>query len=89
MKSFLLYTVARLAVFLLCWGLVWLVSSPWLEWNDVTALWTALVAVVVSGVVSYVVLRPLRERMALEVQAGSVRMRARYDAARRREDVDD
>ena len=88
MKSFVLYTLARVALFALAWALVWAVASIWLEWSSVTALWTALLAMVVSSVVSVWLLRGLRERLAVHVQGRAERMQARYDAAKRKEDVD-
>jgi membrane protein implicated in regulation of membrane protease activity len=87
-KTFLLYTLARGLVFAATWALVWLVASTWLEWSTATALWTALVALLVSSVVSFVLLRPLRERMAQGVHGRAVRIQERYDAAKRKEDVD-
>ena len=88
MRPFLLYTLARVLLFAATWGLVWLVASAWLEWSSVTALWTALIAMVVSSVASLVLLRGLRERFATQVQDRAGRIQARYDAAKRREDVD-
>ena len=88
MRPFLLYTLARVLLFAATWGLVWLVASAWLEWSSVTALWTALIAMVVSSVASLVLLRGLRERFAAQVQDRAGRIQARYDAAKRREDVD-
>ena len=43
---------------------------------------------VVSSVVSVWLLRGLRERLAVHVQGRAERMQARYEAARRKEDVD-
>lgn len=88
MKSFVLYTLARVLLFALAWALVWAVASIWLEWSSVTALWTALLAMVVSSVVSVWLLRGLRERLAVHVQGRAERMQARYEAAKRKEDVD-
>jgi membrane protein implicated in regulation of membrane protease activity len=87
-KIFLLYTLARGLVFAATWALVWLVTSVWVEWSTATALWTALVALLVSSVVSFVLLRPLRERMAAGVQGRAERIQERYEAAKRKEDVD-
>ncbi len=88
MKPFLLYTFARVLLFAAAWALVWLVASIWLEWNSVTALWTALVALVISSVGSLVLLRGLRERLAVRVQDRAARIQSRYEAAKRREDVE-
>lgn len=89
MKLIVLYTLARFVLFLLAWGVVWLLASLWLEWNDVTALWTALIAVVVSAVAAYLLLKPLRQRMASAVDARARGVRRRFEDSRRREDVDE
>jgi uncharacterized membrane protein YdjX (TVP38/TMEM64 family) len=87
-KPFVLYTLARVLLFAAAWALVWAIASVWLEWSTVTALWTALLAMVVSSVVSLWLLRGLRERLAVHVQGRAERMRTRYEAAKRKEDVD-
>jgi hypothetical protein len=43
---------------------------------------------VVSSVVSLWLLRGLRQRLALHVQGRAERIHARYEAAKRKEDVD-
>jgi uncharacterized membrane protein YdjX (TVP38/TMEM64 family) len=88
-KPFLLYTLARLLMFAAAWGLVWLVAQIWLEWNSVTALWTALIALAISAAASFVLLRNVREQLAARVAAGSHRVQRRYDAAKRKEDVEE
>ena len=88
MKPFVLYTLARVLLFAAAWALVWAVASVWLEWSSVTALWTALLAMAVSSVASLWLLRGLRQRLAVHVQGRAERMHARYDAAKRKEDVD-
>lgn len=87
-KSFALYTLARVVLFALAWALVWAVASIWMGWSSVTALWTALLAMVLSSVASLWLLRGLRERLAVHVQGRAERIQARYDAAKRKEDVD-
>jgi len=87
-KPFVLYTLARVLLFAAAWALVWAVASIWLEWSSVTALWTALLAMVVSSVASLWLLRGLRQRLAVHVQGRAQRMQARYETAKRREDVD-
>ena len=87
-KPFVLYTLGRLLLFAAAWALVWAVASVWLEWSAVTALWTALLAMVVSSVASLWLLRGLRQRLAGHVQGRAERMQARYEAAKRKEDAD-
>lgn len=89
MKLFARYTLARVLLFAASWAVVWLVASIWLEWSSVTALWTALIALLVSSVASFVLLRGMRERMAAGVQAGSGRVRQRYRESQEREDPPD
>ena len=88
MKPFLLYTLARVLLFAAAWALVWLVASAWLEWSSVTALWTALLAMVVSSVASIFLLRGLRRRFAAGVEQRAARIQRRYEASKRKEDVD-
>jgi membrane protein implicated in regulation of membrane protease activity len=88
-KPFVLYTLARLLLFLVTWALVWAVTSIWVEPSSVTALWTALVALAISAVASLVLLRGLRDRFALQVQDRAQRIHQRYDAAKRKEDAAD
>jgi membrane protein implicated in regulation of membrane protease activity len=87
-KPFVLYTLARALLFAVAWALVWAVARIWLGWSTVTALWTALLAMAVSSVVSLWLLRGLRQRLALHVQGRAERMQARYEAAKRKEDAD-
>jgi len=88
-KPFVLYTLARLLLFLVAWALVSAVTSIWVEWSMVTALWTALIAMAISAVASLVLLRGLRDRFALQVQDRAHRIQQRYDAAKRKEDAAD
>jgi membrane protein implicated in regulation of membrane protease activity len=86
-KPFVLYTLARLLLFLVAWALVWALASIWIEWSSVTALWTALVALAISAVASLVLLRGLRDRFAVRVQERAQRIQQRYDSAKRKEDT--
>ena len=88
MKAFVLYTSARVALFLAAWGAVWLVFGRWLEWDSLTALYTAAIAMVISSVVALVALRPLRDRFAEQVALRAERAKAAYDARSRAEDED-
>ena len=84
----MLYTLARLLLFAAAWALVWAVASIWLDWSRVTALWTALLAMAASSVLSLWLLRGLRQRVAVHVQGRAERMQERYEAAKRKEDTD-
>lgn len=89
MKSFVLYTAARIGLFALVWVVVATVATFWLDWDMVTALWTALIAMAVSSVLSLVLLRSLRDRLAASVHGRASRARQSFDASRTREDDDD
>ncbi|MBA3233650.1 MAG: DUF4229 domain-containing protein [Propionibacteriales bacterium] len=87
MKILALYTAARLLVFAAAYALIWGVFGRWLEeFNSVTALWTALIALVVSSVISLIALRPMRERLAIQVEARARRVKTAFDEHKRAED---
>ncbi|MBA3720341.1 MAG: DUF4229 domain-containing protein [Nocardioidaceae bacterium] len=81
------YTLARLALFAAAFGLVWLVGGAWLVWDQVSVLWTALVALALSAVASFVLLRGMRAELAERLHGGAARMSDRLDESRRSEDV--
>ena len=89
MKTFLLYTLARLALFASAFGLIWLAFGHWLDWSTISALYTAIIAMVVSSVVALLVLGSLRDDFAAHVSLRAERAKAAYDARRAAEDVDD
>jgi len=81
------YTLARLALFGAAFGLVWLMGGAWLVWDQVSVLWTALVALALSAVASFVLLRGMRAELAGRLQGGATRMSDRLDESRRSEDA--
>ncbi len=85
MRSFVVYTVARAAMFAVAYGLMWLVFGRWLQWDAISALWTAFVAMVVSSLVALATLGQLRSRLAEEVAARAARSKAAHDARLRDE----
>ncbi len=86
MKIFALYTLARLLLFLAVYGLLWLVFGRWVDWTPVTALGTALMAMLVSSAIALVALRSLRNDLAVEVAARAGRAKAALEARRSAED---
>lgn len=88
MRTFVLYTLARLALFVGVFGLIWLIFSRWLEWSTVSALYTAIIAMAVSSVVSLLVLGSLRDDFAVHVARRAERATAAYEARRSAEDSD-
>lgn len=87
-RTFLIYTLARLGLFAVAFGLVWLVGFTWLEWNAVGILWSMLIALAVSAVAAFVLLRGIRDNLASQMQNRSTRLTDRLEKARRAEDVD-
>lgn len=90
MKPFVLYTLARLGLFVAALAVVVpvmaLLGLPMTSGN---LLWGALVSLIVSAVLSLKLLGALREDFAASVAARAERIQARVDQARRKEDVDD
>jgi membrane protein implicated in regulation of membrane protease activity len=87
-KEFLVYTALRLAMFLVAFAVVvgiWSIPTDGsLTYNDV--FWTFVIAFAVSGVASYFLLDPFRERFARKVQARAERATARFEERRSKED---
>jgi uncharacterized membrane protein YvlD (DUF360 family) len=88
MKYFLLYTFARVGLFALVFGAIWLVLFTWVSWTYASLLWTVLLAAIISAIASIFLLRSLRERFASEIAARAERMSQRIEAARAAEDED-
>jgi hypothetical protein len=82
-RAFGLYSLARLGLFLVSFGVVWAVANIWLDWNATNALGAAVIALLVSALASYVLLRGLRDRTALEVATRADRMRDAFARSRR------
>lgn len=76
MRTFAVYSLARLCLFVVCYGLTWLVVGRSVAWDSASALYTALIAMVVSSLIAFVALRGLRDKLAAEVAS-------RASAARR------
>jgi hypothetical protein len=87
-KEFLVYTAARLLVFLASYALV--VGLYLLVDRDgpIPVLWPLVVAAVLSAVVSAYLLRGMRDRFALRVQSRAERMSSRFEAMKAKEDTD-
>lgn len=88
MKAFWTYTLARLAVFVVCLAIVWGLSTIWLESSTITNLWVLLIALVVSSAISVFLLAGLRDRLAQNIQQRAAQMSERLEESRRAEDVD-
>ena len=83
MRSFLLYNVARLGLLIGCVLLIWMI------WGR--SLWGAVAGIVISALLSFIVLAPLREKSAEELMGGMERRRRQKRAAQkpRRDEADE
>jgi len=86
MKEFVVYTAMRLGLFLATWAI--LVGISLLATDSASAGLTFVVALVISGIASYWVLRRPREAFARRVEARASVATARFEERRSREDVD-
>jgi hypothetical protein len=85
-KLFALYTAARAGLFVVAYGLIWLVFGRWIDWTALSALYTALFAMLVSSAAALVTLRPMRARLSEQVAARAARVRTAYESRRSLED---
>ncbi|MFZ5851857.1 MAG: DUF4229 domain-containing protein [Actinomycetota bacterium] len=81
MIAFWRYTLSRAGLFALTFGLLYLVAG-----RRVDVLLVALLALLVSGLLSYVLLRGQRDALAAQVAERARRAQQRMDAATRAED---
>lgn len=88
MKAFWTYTLARFAVFAVCFAIVWSLSQIWLESTAVANIWVLLISLVLSSVISVFLLAGLRDKLALNVHERASRMTERIEESRRAEDID-
>jgi hypothetical protein len=88
MKAFWTYTLARLAVFGVCFAIVWGLSSIWLEQTTIATIWVLLISLVLSSIISIFALAGLRDKLAQNVHDRASRMTARIEESRRAEDID-
>jgi hypothetical protein len=85
-KEFLVYTAARLAIFVTSYVLVVLVYL-WISGAEqIPLIWPFLVAVLISAIASVYFLRRQREAFALAIQRRADRTKARFEQARAKED---
>ena len=88
MKVFVLYTLARLGLFCVAYGLIWLIFFQWIEWDALSAFYTAIIALVLSAIASFLLLGGLRDALALQVQERAGRAHTAFEARRSAEDDD-
>lgn len=86
-KEFLVYTVARLGLFVVSYaavaGVYVLVAG-----TPIPVLWPLVLGAVISMVLSLYLLNGMRERFAARVQERAGRMSARFEEMRAKEDHD-
>ncbi|MGH3097486.1 MAG: DUF4229 domain-containing protein [Streptosporangiales bacterium] len=80
MRALVGYTGARLLLFAACWGGLWLVGAK--SWLGV------FLALVISGLLSYVLLDKMRTRLASSVTGGWRNFKGRFAAGAAAEDDD-
>lgn len=78
MRAFLGYTGARLLLFVACWGVLWFVGAK--SWLGV------FLALVISGLLSYVLLDKLRAHLASSMTGGWRDLKQRFAAGAAAED---
>ncbi|MFI1162074.1 DUF4229 domain-containing protein [Streptomyces sp. NPDC020801] len=86
------YTLMRLGIFVGClvvvWGLVYSGIAP-RGLGSSNGLWIALLALVISAPISFVVLRKERDRASIQVAERVDRMKANFEANAGQEDLAD
>lgn len=87
-KPFVVYTLLRVALFVACYSLTIGIYMLLAGTDSVPVLWPLLVAVVLSSLLSYPLLRGPRERFALRIEERAQRATERFEAAKAKEDVD-
>lgn len=86
MKAFLVYTAARLGLFVLAWVVI-VVGYVLLGGDaDVPMLWPFIAAVVVSSIASVYLLRRQRERFAAVIEKRATAISRRVETSRSKED---
>lgn len=88
MKAFLRYTLARFAVFGVCWAVLWGLGWLVFEMSPLSNLVILIAAMLVSAVVSAFVLAGMRDNLARNIEERATRMTERLEESRRAEDVD-
>ena len=88
MKEFVVYTALRLLLFIASLITVMLVWSLIDDSREVQPLWAGVLALVISGVLSYFLLRGPREAFARRVEERATRASTAFEERKAREDRD-
>ena len=87
MKEFWIYTALRAGLFV---GAFCLVAGVWLLVADtVDVLWIIVIAFLISGIASYVLLERQRAAFAAKVEGRAGRISQRFEEMRAKEDTED
>ena len=86
MKEFLVYTAARIGLFVAAYGVIAGVYLLVTGTGRLPVLWPFVLAIVVSSVASVYLLKPQRARFAAVVQRRAGRVSQRFEEARSKED---
>lgn len=86
MKEFVVYTLARLALFVAAYALVAGVYLLVTDGSQLPVLWPFLVAIVISSVASVYLLKHQRAKFAAVIQRRASAASTRLEAARSKED---
>jgi len=87
MKTFWKYTVARLAILVVTYVVLWYLASLRWEFHTIDPF-ILMAAIIVSAVISLFALRGLRDDVASRLQQRADRAASRVEASRDAEDVD-
>ena len=92
MKEFWVYTLLRLGLFagsfLIVYGVWWLIAGELDFARDQAALWSVMIAFVLSGIGSYYLLARQRAEFAAKVEARAAKASQRLEQQRAQEDTD-
>jgi hypothetical protein len=87
MKTFWKYTVARLAILVITYVILWFLAN--LRWEiDTIDPFVLMAAIVISAVISLFVLRGMRDDLASRLQQRADRAAKRVDTSRDADDID-
>lgn len=88
MKSFLIYTAARVGLLIVCYAVFAGIWVAIFKDEQGILIWPFLAAVIVSSVLSLKLLRGPRERFAASVDQRARRASQRFEEFKSREDAD-
>lgn len=89
MKEFVVYTLLRAALFLAVYSIVLVVWTLLTDANGVIHFIPVVIAFLISGIGSYIVLDRPREALAQRIDRRAQRISENFDKARAREDDED